>query len=333
MNDRAWDEMLAEFRALGGTAQNIRLGEGALGRGLFPVDPALPIRIHIPESLLLDISDVRFNGGVFGIAADSVFGTREKAFLESYENTFSWGGGGRREMERVFEQGQALPKDIRQVLKAEFHCGDWFDDVTDKFVEQRFIATRCIHYGGRRVVMPIIELANHGYGPTYATHQGVSIQGTFPGEVLVRYATFDPHGTFATWGFACEESQAFSIALGGKIGKSVVHVHRELGALSPANTYWSPILAKESGIAKLPFLMLGNRQHPRLCRTVFYQIMRDAGYSGVEEAFDTIAHANRMHFAKLLATIEDLDGSMTKTLRRVARFQLQALSYCYGVQP
>lgn len=235
-------------------------------------------------------------------------------------------------MERVFEQGQALPKDTRRLLKSEFHCGDWFEDVTDEFLQQRFINTRCIQYADRRVVMPIIELANHGYGPTYATHQGVGIQGTFPGEVLVRYATFDPHGTFATWGFACEEPQAFSIALGGKVGRSLVHVHRELGMLVPANTYWVPALSSENGVAKLPFLMLGNRQHPRLCRTIFYRIMRDAGYAGFEEAFDTIQHANRTHFLKLLAMIEDLDGPMATTLRRMVRFQLQTLSYCYGVQ-
>lgn len=330
MSDRAWDEMLAEFRALGGTAENIRLGEGALGRGLFPVDPARPIKIHIPENLLLNIADVRFDGGVFGVAADSVFGARERAFLERYENMFSWGGGGRHEMERVFEQGQALPNHTRQILKSEFHCGDWFDDVTDKFLQQRFISTRCIHYGDHRVVMPIIELANHGYGPTYATHQGVGIQGAFPGEVLVRYATFDPHGTFATWGFACEESQAFSIAIGGKVGNSLIHVHRELGALAPANTYWIPALSRDGSVARLPFLMLGNKQHPRLCKSIFYKIMRDAGFSGVEEAFDTIRHANRMHFLNLLAVIEDIDGPMVKTLRRMARFQLQALSYCYG---
>lgn len=89
MNDRTWDEMLAEFRALGGIAENIRLGEGALGRGLFPVDQAKPIRIHIPENLLLSVADVRFDGGVFHIAPESGVGVREKAFLESYENIFS----------------------------------------------------------------------------------------------------------------------------------------------------------------------------------------------------------------------------------------------------
>jgi hypothetical protein len=58
--------------------------------------------------------------------------------------------------------------------------------------------------------------------------------------------------------------------------------------------------------------------------------MRDAGYSNVETAFETIQHANRLHFLKLLAVVEDVEGQMAATLRRMARFQLQAMSYCYG---
>ena len=34
MNDRAWREMLAEFRALGGIADNICLRQGVHGRGV-----------------------------------------------------------------------------------------------------------------------------------------------------------------------------------------------------------------------------------------------------------------------------------------------------------
>jgi len=330
MNDRAWEDMLAEFRALGGAADNICLREGAHGRGLFPVDPSRPVTVHIPDNLLLDTADARFERVLFRVSSGSRLGAREKAFLENYENIFSWGGGGRAEMERLFEQGRALPDDLRRALKSEYHCGDWFDDVTDDFVAQKFIATRCIDRGGRKVLMPIVELANHGAGPTIAVKDGVGFQGAFSGEILLRYAAFDSQGTFATWGFACEEPQAFSIALGGKVGQSTVHIGRELGRVAPAGTYWVPSFALQNGVAKLPFLMLGNKQHPRLCRTIFYKIMRDAGLSGFEEAFDTVHHANRMHFLNLLAALEDIDGAMARTLRRMARFQLQALSYCYG---
>jgi hypothetical protein len=331
MSESGWDEMLAEFRALGGTADNICLREGPLGRGLFPVDAARPVAIHIPENLLIATDDARFENGFFRVAQQASVGTRERAFLEAYENDFSWGGGGRSETERVFTQAQALPAELRALLMSEYHCGDWFKDPADTLIQERFIAARCIRHRDRNVVMPIVELANHGVGPTFVTANGVTVEGIFSGEVLVRYASFDPHGMFVVFGFAAEQPQAFSIALGGKVGKNPVAIGRDLGNLSPAAQYWVPQHRMEAGTAKLQFLMIGNRQFPKLCRSVFYKIMREAGLSGFEEAFDTIGHANRLHFLNLLAAVEAIDGPMALSLRRMARFQLQAMSHCYGV--
>jgi hypothetical protein len=331
MRESGWEEMLAEFRALGGTADNICLRDGPLGRGLFPVDPARPVAIHIPDTLLMATGDARFENGTFHVAPEAKFGARERAFLEAYENGFSWGGGGRAETRRIFEQAQAMPAELRARLMSEYHCGDWFTDPTDALVQERFIAARCIRYRDRDVVMPIVELANHGPGATYLTQDGVGIRAAFPGEVLIQYASFDPHGMFMIFGFATEQAQAFSIALGGKVGRNPVQIGRDLGNLSSTAQYWVPQHLIAGGTAKLQFLMIGNRQVPTSCRSVFYKIMREIGLSGFEEAFDTIRHANRLHFLALLAAVEAVEGPMAQSLRRMARFQLQAMSYCYGV--
>jgi hypothetical protein len=331
MNARAWDEMLDEFRALGGTADNIRLGEGVYGRGLFAVDPARPAAIHIPENLLIPTTDAEFENGAFRVAAGSKAGAREKAFLESYENLFSWRGG-RAETEQVFAHARALPPDLRLELISEYHCGDWFKEPTDRLVQERFLAARCIRHRDRNVIMPIVELANHGSGHTYVTKDGVALRGVYSGEVLVKYAEFDAHGMFMVFGFATEQPQAFSIALGGKVGRNPVQIGRDLGGLSPTSPFWIPEIANTGGTAMLRFLMIGNRNHPRHCRGIFYKLMRDAGFSQFEESFDTIRHANRLHFLKLLSVVEDVEGPMARTLRRMARFQLQAMSYCHGVQ-
>ncbi len=113
----AWDEMLNEFRALGGTAENVRLGDGALGRGIFPIDPSKHVAIRIPENLLMETADAAFENGAFRVRADAKIGARERAFLETYENRFSWGGGGRRDIALVFEQAQALPAELRERLR------------------------------------------------------------------------------------------------------------------------------------------------------------------------------------------------------------------------
>jgi hypothetical protein len=330
MSDSGWNEMLAEFRALGGTADNICLRDGPLGRGLFPVDPARPVAIHIPDNLLVSIKDTHFENNSFRVLPEARFGARERRFLEAYENDFSWGGGGRSETELIFEQAQALPAELRARLQSEYHCGDWFKEPTDALVQESFVDARCIEYRDRKVVMPIIELANHGAGPTYFTQDGVFVQWTFPGEVLVSYASLDPQGMFSVWGFAAEQPQAFSIALGGKVGRNPVQIGRDLGAVSPVSQYWTPKSAVIGDTAQLQFLMIGNRQFPRACRPIFHKIMQDAGFTGFEEGFETICHANRRHFLRLLAEVEAVEGPMALTLRRMARYQLDALSYCYG---
>jgi hypothetical protein len=326
MRDVAWDEMLEEFRALGGTAENICLREGTLGRGLFPIDPTKPIAIRIPDNLLIDIADAEFPNDRFAVSSRANIGVREKAFLERYENECSWVNG-RNEVESVFEQAQKLSGDLRHSLTSEFYLGDWFSEPTDALIRRRFLESRCITYKGRSVLIPIVELANHGAGPPISTADGVAVGGLFANEVLVKYADFDACGMFVTWGFAADPPQAFSIALKGKVGERSVQIGRELGDLAPGQEFWTPSFTVAPEQWTLRFMMTGNRRHRRACREVFYRLMQQAGFSGFERAFETIQHANRLHFLKLLSLVENLDGALAVTLRRVARFQLVAMSY------
>lgn len=330
MSERAWEDMLAEFRALGGTAENLCLRQGPIGRGLFPVDPSKPLAVRIPDNLLVDISDVEFSGGKFRVASRSKMGARERSFIETYEAHFSWGEGGYEEIERIFEQAQALPEDLRRTLKSEYYCGEWFDDVSNELLQHRFLMSRSIRCKDRTVVMPIVELANHGLSSSIATKDGVGLQGLFSGEVLVRYADFDAHGMFSTWGFAFDQPQAFSIALGGIVGKHPVRIDRDLSAVVPGAPFWMPEFSPRDSGAQLRFLMIGNKQYPKHCKSIFIKIMQHLGYSGAEEAFETVQHANRLHFLDLWSLLEDVEGLMAHTLRRMTQYQLRAMSYCYG---
>ncbi|HWA90051.1 MAG TPA: hypothetical protein VG889_08460 [Rhizomicrobium sp.] len=326
-----WDEMLDEFRALGGTASNIRLGAGALGRGIFPIEPAKSVTIRIPDNLLIDTADAHFENGIFRVRAEANVGSRERAFLEDYENRFSWGGGGRAETEQVFADAQALPASLRRELAGEYRCGAWFEEPTQARIQEQFVASRCISYRGRSVIMPIVELVNHGAGVNYDTNDGLKLAGKFGGEVLVRYTDLDPYGLFLTWGFAYEQRLAFSIALAGNVGEAQLEIGRDIAEFSSPQA-WVPRLARSAGGGALDFLMIGNSQYPRLCRGIFYKVMHEAGLAGFEEAFDTIQHVNRTHFLNLLAALEGVKGPMAKTLSRMARHQLTAMSFSFGVR-
>ena len=58
--------------------------------------------------------------------------------------------------------------------------------------------------------------------------------------------------------------------------------------------------------------------------------MREAAQRGFEEAFDRIHHLNLLQFVSLLDELEDLDLSIARTLRAMARYQLRALSFHFG---
>ena len=45
----SWDDMIAEFRALGGTADNIVQAKGPLGRGIFPIDRRLNLTRSVAQ--------------------------------------------------------------------------------------------------------------------------------------------------------------------------------------------------------------------------------------------------------------------------------------------
>jgi hypothetical protein len=329
---RAWDELLAEFRVLGGTAENVRLGEGALGRGLFAIDPGIPIRLAVPDGLLVDAGSVVFEDGALRLAADAGIGARERKFVEDYHAHLSWGGGGRAEIARILEQAQELPGELRRELLVEHRCGRWFEEFSDRLVEQQFVASRRIAWRGRDVMMPILDLANHGGGATFEAGEALRLETVTQGEVLVRYSDTDAYGVFLSWGFASEQAQALSIELVGEIGSAELAIGRVFGDTKTDKRPWIPDLDVAQGHADLDFLMLGNRFYPRLPRGIFRRVMRDGGLGGADESFDTIQHVNRAHFLALLGAVETVDGAMARTLRAMARHQLEALSFCVGAR-
>jgi len=327
---RLWEELLDEFRALGGTAENIRLGQGALGRGVFPIDPAKPVAVHVPENLLIDCSDVVFENGALRLRAEADIGDRERSWLEHYQAAFSWGDEGAAEVRRIFEAAQALPADLRKALRDRFQCGSWFDDMTDEAVQLQFVTSRGIEYRDREVLMPIVELINHGTGPEIGLANGVAVRGIFPGEVLYRYSDMDSFGFFWSWGFVIERPLAFSLEMNGKVESTPLRIDRSFPPVKPGEKPWMPPLHRDESGVSLDHLLIGSVQYPRLPKSIFQKTMRDGGFSALEEPFDVIRYVNTLHFLDLLKALDGIEVPMARSLRAMAHHQLHAMSYCYG---
>ena len=328
----SWEELLDEFRALGGTAANIRLGHGEFGRGLFPIDPTQPVAIHVPENLLVSVVDMTFENGAVRVGSNAKVNAREKAWLDRYQDEISWGGGGADDVRRMFEMAGALPPELRHELLTKHCCGPWFAEPTDQLIVSRFLQTRSVRYRGNAVVMPLIEIANHGEGTDYIIGNGVALRGTFPGEVLVQYSAFDSYDYLRNWGFAVQRPAAFSLALAGTIDSVVLNIDERFVGNSNLDSSWIPQIERIAAEVTLPFLMIGHFRVPRRPKGIFYRLMREAGFTGFVESFDRIQHVNRLHFLDLLIAMDGIDLPIARTLRRVANYQLRAISSCYGVR-
>lgn len=330
MNDktsRRWDEMLEEFRALGGTADNIQLGEGNFGRGLFPIDPSRPIKVHIPESLLVDFKHVEFANDAFRVGPEATIGEREKRFLEAYEQDFSWGAS-RHDTQNLLQMMHDAPEELRDKLRK--FCLWWLAGPTPEAIQERFFGSRTIARNGRDVVMPIVELANHGDAAGYDFRNGIGLSGEFAGEVLVRYRLTDPWRIFANWGFP-STSEFIALSMGMTREEFVIE-NEEIEVINPARPFF-PKVSSDGPQLKLSYLMLGNRKNPRFARGIFRRIMQDAGRPDADEVFDRILHVNRTEFFDLLEASELAAPPLGRLLRTVILLQLRAISHCIGSRP
>jgi hypothetical protein len=225
-----------------------------------------------------------------------------------------------------------LPEAMQEMLTKQLGLGSFFQPPSPRLTATMFIASRAITAsGGRRVIMPIIELANHGPGTQYDTQWGVSLHGQFDGEVLVRYTLpADPYDLFTHWMFAPQEPMGFSLKMNLTVGGKEIWIDREF---NEEEAPWVPKISVEGNRISLAYVLLGHRQFPRIPRGAFQRTMSDAGVEKSAEIFEIIQHVNRERFLDLLDGLEALNSQAVQPLRTLARNQLRALSCYYGLRP
>lgn len=344
-----WDEMIEAFRALGGVADNVVLGNGKLGRGLFPIDRNAPVRLRVPESLLISDSCVRFVDGQFKILDSAEIGQPEREFLEAYQNTFSWGGGGRSGCAAFVQEFDRLPPEIAAWLAGgsqiegdrTSHASSYRDmenpaEAGRDRVGQNFLHSRVLERSdGKGVLMPVLDLVNHGLpAQTFGKYGagGVSLEGMFADEVLVMYRRTDALGIFRDYGFASREQMAFSLGFTRNEPNKKLIIDRHTNRTSRRGPFDIPNVRIDGHTIHLSHLMIGNMKFPRLSKGIFCSVTREAGWPDPEEQFDLILHNNRMKFLKLLEILEPHEGGLIPTIRKMARYQLEAMSYCIGTR-
>jgi len=180
-------------------------------------------------------------------------------------------------------------------------------------------------------VAPIIDLVNHGLGPSLQGADGILLQGLFPNEIVTRYGPTDPLGIFNGWGFASScEVFALSIGFRLKSASGSLVIGRRDPVFAPGRNGFVPEVTVTGDEITLSHLLLGHRRFPKLPRGIFYRLMCDVGRDDAEATFDLLQHINRTALHQLASAAEGAVPRLRHLVRSLAGYQLEAMSYNIG---
>jgi len=329
------EDMFEEFRAMGGTADNVVRREGPFGLGLFPIDAARPVTLHIPASMLVPCHHVRQEGDDLVVSPESHIDPRVRDFFTRYQRAFSWGTEARLEVETFHRLIAGLPDDITRALakigvEIKRPLGERWSPL------ELFKRTRVITYRDEQVFMPIIELLNHGkQAQGFDMRDGIRVAGSFSGEVLVHYGPADSLGRFFSQQFVSEELTAFSLTITIPLGygEKSLYIGRRITEMQATNPVpLLPVVREEGNEITLSHVMLGHERFPRLPRTLFRQVLPDLAPEQADELFQRIVNTNIQLLLGLLDALDENHGEIARQLRRVARLQLKTITHSYGAR-
>jgi hypothetical protein len=332
-----WEQLLEEYRGIGGVAENIRLGDGAFGRGVFPIDPQQPVRIFTPLRAMVPVTAVAIEDGRLRVLPGRVDDDVAR-FFERYEQYWSWGAGGYDEALAVQSGFHALPQHAVEFISsmgALESPGARFLPPGDATVFEQFVRSRAFRHDGHEHFVPMVDLVNHAGGARgYLSEGGFGVAGTFAGEAFVRYNRYDAWQFALTHGFGDEPSLAHSLRIDVAVGAIQLVIERHPDAVAVNGGMPFPAAADRAGTLRLSHVMLGNTAGEDLPRGIFRNLLRPHYPAEQADAtFERISQFNRNRFVDLLRILESCDGRFVATLRGAALNQLTALNACAGARP
>lgn len=323
--------MLAAFRKLGGVIENVRLGMGPRGRGLFAIDNTQPVLLTLPDNLLFPADDVEFADGRIRLKNTASAGPREREFFENYESSFSWGAGGREQCMAFVADIDALPPEVRALLLSDFGIAKRFEGEVEERARRQFLGSRQVGWKGAAAIMPLIELANNSdEGLEYQIGDDLKVEGMVADEVFASYGANDAFNLFFNYGYAGRTIGAFSISMKTNIGANQLVIGSDTERSTTRGNYRVPEIVREGSKIVFSHLMIGHASYPAAPRGIFRTLAREFFGENTDEIFDTIRHFNRSRFLQLQAALEPYDGPLIAELGRMARYQLEAISWSIG---
>ncbi|MEO8300168.1 MAG: hypothetical protein ABI608_00165 [Rhizomicrobium sp.] len=330
-----WDALLAEFRALGGIAENVTLRQGPRGRGLFAADPARPVRLLAPPNLLVPCEDTEIQDGRLVVKPTSSVGAREREFFNCYQREFSWGAGVFDDLWQAQIARNQLPQNVRRALLATWplKIDALSDPSSEGLCHKEYLRTRKFEYRENSVLVPIVELVNHGRDAEgFNLVGGVGIAGNFSSEVLAAYGG-DCWGTAMNHGFCEARYCAYAVRGSLRFEDHCIEISRALGQVEQFNGCSLPVVRVEGDTIHFSFVLLGDERFPHIPRAAFIHVTKNTPLKNPDKLFDLIQHYNRSLMLRFLRGSEGSETPLVTMLRNAGYQQLETLSCHWGTGP
>ncbi len=332
----SWDALLAEFRELGGVAENIRISDGPHGRSVFVVDHAKPAALIAPESLLVPVESLEVRDGQLETTAREL-GARERAFFNAYQREYGWGAGGLQAAWSTQQAWHELPVEVSDFIKTMGALTEpnlRFLPPTIDVCRLDHVRNREFIYRNRLVLAPIVDCTNHASAAAgHVSEGGVGVRGNFESEIFLRYNISDAWAHALSYSFSDKNPFAYSLALQVDVFGKRFEIGRAFDQSEIRDGVLFPRTADTAGKIHIPQLMLGNSSHMDLPRGVFRKIMSEHfTLTQADNVFDSILQFNRAKFLSLVRVLDTYRSPMVDTLKEAALNQLEALCSCVGAR-
>jgi len=328
MNDN-WDFLLAEFRRVGGIADNVCQKEGEYGRGIFPINPSLKARIFTPSKLMVKKDDICLEDNKLRIKKDKEYNQEIRNFFNFYQDNFSWGCGGK-ETTEFFEKGISLfNSNLRKLIKKyalvdleERHKGEW-DDV----IKKQFLNARRVNFRNSSVIAPVWDLVNHKVRslPFIINKEGISTPN-YPAsnsEIRFSYGNTSPLNRFFSYGFFSEETIVFSIPFSLNIGDLGIHISCK--GMSLNND--SMKVERSGKKIILEGLPIADVNNPRLPYNYLNEILRKIDNINItQDLLFKILQLNISDRKKIIYESHLIDNTVSKTLTKIMNYEISLIS-------
>lgn len=327
----SWEELLSAFRELGGIADNVSFQTVNDRRGIFPINPALPFNLFIPDQAIIAQDDVEIVDDHLVLKQEADVTPQVRRFFNAYHAFTSWTDGGKQEVEAFLHNMYGLPDQIKNLLESKFYFSELLAKPDTEKTLKRFVSTRRLTHRDKQVLFPVLELVNHGPVKTAfdSTDKGISLKGSSETEILAGYCLSDSWMRFKSYGFATRERWAFSDPFNvtprdGSLKISVRNAPDEFVALP--NGLVAPIIKRKKQSIDISFIIIGDRADPSVPVRLFRERIRKELGAGSDEFFETLSYINRMKFLELLRVCDGYDSPVVTTLKNACHYQLETLN-------